>query len=383
MKIVWRTLIFAGVCIVAGASAFAQLSAPLSSGVSGPLDQNLNGLDSEVSPIPSTEVVPGANNLMNGDEHTLPFDSVGASVFSTTMNPFTTTSTVVSNAQSQVDGLLKDSTHLTSGSSLLSSGRSSTGILGSKSTPFAASSPSSLPAAKLTISASIFSISTKAAKENSGERGEKVQGLSLPMSNGSNLSSTRVNRANATSTVEDTNSGSASDRDSDTGKGSTAKKRRAGTIHTANRESSGDQTSPDQQPRDFSISPLEQTQRYGDQDQSSSSSKDKGHFRSLATSSFLSPDIFSSTLQPRQATTNQNQLSNEQKLYGMHDLSSSQLRAAMRKQKRTGGVKDTSSQLGGIGQLSQTRSQRRLQRQQRPKWHNPILQQMENSDSQD
>ena len=355
--------------------AFAQLSGSLSNGLSGSLDQNLNGLDSSVSPIPSTEIVPGANNLMNVDAHSLPFDAVGGSVLATTMNPSTTTSIVVGNVQSQVDGLLRDSPHLTSGSPLVALSRLSATGLASKSTSFTVSSLPSLPLAK-SSTASAFSIS---AKENK----EKGQGLSLPTGNNSNVGFDPTGTAGTigpTTGTDATVSDDKSDRSSDTDKTSTIKKRRPGTIQTAKKKDFVNQDSPELQPEDFSRSPLERALDTADQEQTSS--KNTGPFRNLNTSSFLNPDIFSSSSRSGQATSSRQQFSNQQKLYGMRNLNSSQLRAAIRKQKQAGDVQGTSSQLGVI-RLRSDRSERRLHKQKRPKWHNPILQQMESADSRD
>lgn len=87
----------------------AQLSAPLSPS----LDSNLNGLGSDVAPIPSSELAPGANNLLTPDEHQLPYDAIGANVTATMMDPTVIQYYSLSRTPSQIDNSIRDSSYFT------------------------------------------------------------------------------------------------------------------------------------------------------------------------------------------------------------------------------------------------------------------------------
>ncbi|HSY73348.1 MAG TPA: hypothetical protein VK798_13930 [Alloacidobacterium sp.] len=104
-----RSVFLAVLGILCTTFAGAQLTTSLS----GPLDSNLSGLDSNVSPIPTNEIVPGANNVGTPDEHILPYDAIGASLAATPLSPVITQYNAISRVPFQVDVSLRDSTILT------------------------------------------------------------------------------------------------------------------------------------------------------------------------------------------------------------------------------------------------------------------------------
>lgn len=95
----------------------AQLSTSLGGGgpLSAPLDSDLNGLDSTVAPIPSSTIEPGANNLLNPDSRELPYDAIGASIDATLMSPSATQfyPLLLSRSAYQLDTQQKDATRFT------------------------------------------------------------------------------------------------------------------------------------------------------------------------------------------------------------------------------------------------------------------------------
>jgi len=102
------------VCLaVLGILCTTFAGAQVSTSLSGPLDSNLSGLDSNVSPIPTNEIVPGANNVGTPDEHILPYDAIGASLAATPLSPAITQYNAIIRVPFQVDVSLRDSTILT------------------------------------------------------------------------------------------------------------------------------------------------------------------------------------------------------------------------------------------------------------------------------
>ena len=102
------------VCLaVLGILCTTFAGAQVSTSLSGPLDSNLSGLDSNVSPIPTNEIVSGANNVGTPDEHILPYDAIGASLAATPLSPAITQYNTISRVPFQVDVSLRDSTILT------------------------------------------------------------------------------------------------------------------------------------------------------------------------------------------------------------------------------------------------------------------------------
>src|SRR5579862_7428842 len=88
--------------------AGAQLSTSVGNSVSPTLDTGL----SSVAPTTSTEIEPGASNLLTPDER-VPYDSIGANLDATPLSPAQLQYGLVSRMPFQVDNSLKDATVLT------------------------------------------------------------------------------------------------------------------------------------------------------------------------------------------------------------------------------------------------------------------------------
>lgn len=95
--------------------ASAQLSTSVGSPLSQPLDPNMYGGDTAAAPTSSKSIEPGANNLLAPEDRQLPYDSIGASIVATRMNPSVTQmySQLLSRTPYQVDNTVWDATHLT------------------------------------------------------------------------------------------------------------------------------------------------------------------------------------------------------------------------------------------------------------------------------
>jgi hypothetical protein len=108
-----RNLLRAG-CVLLGMMLCATLAmAQLDTSLSQPLDSDLGGLDSSVAPIPSDSIEPGANNLQTPDEHVLPYDAIGASVIATPMSPAVTQYDTTTRMPFQLDTSIRDASIIT------------------------------------------------------------------------------------------------------------------------------------------------------------------------------------------------------------------------------------------------------------------------------
>ena len=88
--------------------AMAQVSAP----VSGPVSNNLDQATSQIAPETSTEIEPGASSLVLTDNQTIPFDSIGASLSSTLMSPDQDFATQLRQPLTTVDTSIRDATYI-------------------------------------------------------------------------------------------------------------------------------------------------------------------------------------------------------------------------------------------------------------------------------
>jgi len=370
-------LILEAIACVAVLSAQAQYDT-LSDPLSDPIGANLALSDTTVAPSSSGIVVPGANNLLEPDERVPLLDATGSTLVSTRMTPANRGSLAVSKTSSQVDGALKDSLILAASQQALSSGVSGSSAL-QGATSSSATASSSFSTGRLGVSSSSsfsvasnrgMSTSENAALNSSWRVGTKTNAIP-------DLLAARISAA----TVKTTNSNSKTD-DSTTmaplkvvGAGdlptqtSTAGSSGADKARDRNAAPSREPSSKTKE-RDFSKSPLER------QIESTTDDQDPGDvspFKSLGTTSYLAPNIFSPST-PSMPSGNQ-----EQSFTGNQSATNNLLSSAQRSRKRRKATGTT--QLDSTESSIETKSERRLQRMQRPKWHNPILQQMEDGSS--
>ncbi len=99
--------------MLASTFASAQLGTSVGDPLAPPLDDSLNGLDSSVAPIPTSQIEPGAGNLQTPEERILPYDAIGASLVATPMTPSASQYFTVSRAPFQVDAGVRDVTIIT------------------------------------------------------------------------------------------------------------------------------------------------------------------------------------------------------------------------------------------------------------------------------
>lgn len=335
----------ANTCLLLSAILFTmlastQLSSQVGGPVSAPLDTDLNGLNSNVAPIPSSTIEPGANSLLTPDEHVLPYDAIGASIVATPLNPVTL-SNALSRVPFQVDSSLRDASIIT-GLHPAPTG----GIVDIITRKSAKSGASSLrQSSRLNFSASTQSSLASLHGNSSGF-------------NSSSTSQQSFWRVGASSPVVQASqqSGTAS---SDINELSLQNKNRVSQA--------GYNSAPrGKKERDYSTSPLEKvaTADQGSTDTSASP------FGGLDQKSFLDPDI-TSPVYPHKASTRRAATlftgrsqsgSFTRRSYGFPDRGT---KLGMRD-------RGTSNKMSGLTNLSPGTRQAG-----KPKWHNPILQQME------
>lgn len=94
--------------LLSTAFAGAQLSSPSGGTLSQPLGSNSNAVESSVAPIPSSEIEPGASSLLTPAEHILPYDAIGASLEATPLSPSVIQYNLLTRVPFQVDNSLQD-----------------------------------------------------------------------------------------------------------------------------------------------------------------------------------------------------------------------------------------------------------------------------------
>jgi hypothetical protein len=370
--------------------------------ISGPVSQNLSQSNTTVAPTSSTEIVPGANNLLNPDDRKPVPDSTGSDIRATTMSPIDVTSYVVGSSATQVDGALKDSSNL-SGSLLQALiGRLGKGQAGTNSA-LATSTANSFSSTLHAENLSSFTVSTTKNALPSNQPGETAIGSSWRVgTSSSSLSAGMLAGINGNKTADNINKsnqpsvpGSVSDNASMENEPKTLKvvgeqdtvektaaarsERAPGKIASshvrssaapsASADANGDAT----QALKSSQSPLERAD-ISEQD-SEKVKEDAGPFKNLASENFLDPDIFAKTVQNGSSTyssSTRNQRNENQSSSRLDRLRSSSRRSRREGEERTSATDDQFDQT-----RTMSRSERRLQKERRPRWHNPILQQME------
>lgn len=101
--------------VLCGAFAAAQLSTSVGGSLSQPLDSSIYGGNTAAAPTSSTSLEPGANNLLAPEDRVLPYDSIGASIVATRMTPSVTQfyPLLLNRTPYQIDNSLKDATYVT------------------------------------------------------------------------------------------------------------------------------------------------------------------------------------------------------------------------------------------------------------------------------
>lgn len=351
---IYRKLWLAAVCILPAAMAGAQ-------NVSAPLSTPLDSTASSVAPTTSTEIVQGAGNLMVTVTRTPPMDATGANIFSTAMNPFAR-SDATSQTPSQLDGALKDSILMTS--------------IGSQGAPGAASSHRSqqLPgvaSASMTSSFSARSASSSAAAKRTGtdnlSTGDNAQGSSWRPASRS-ISVHADIAPGAGQGTEAAKPFSIAGEQSSRKTGTTGKTAQDGKTQAKSR------TQPLQagQQQDARGTSSETSHFSWDHQQAEMerSTGDATPFKDLDNSSYLNTNIFAP------ATSAQPLSSGTKSYYSRRPESRKRGTAAA---SRLSALNETGMQRQAI----ELRRAERSRRQPKPKWHNPILEQMDINNSQD
>jgi len=330
----------------------AQLSTSVGGSVSEPLDTNLNGLSSTVAPIPSSTIEPGANSLLTPDERVLPYDAIGASIIATPLSPAVTQSYVVSRVPFQVDNSLRDASIVTG----LHPAQpvNIVDIIARKSQGSGFSSaPQSLSLSN------VGTLSTQSLRSMLGKSASELNSTSI-----NQQSFWRVGSAlPVASTLNPT------DQPPQTSIQQSEK--------VLNRDKKpGDQAEstfgpqPVEHVQDSSRSPLEKTPV----DNQDTVDLSAGPFDNLEKKSFLSPDITATPSQYRGSrktgmTSFSDRTQSEPFMRRQAELSELRTMRQMKDQKTTGTDSRSKKQIPSIGQA------------RKPRWHNPILQQMENEAS--
>jgi len=354
---------FLAVALVHAPFVAAQLSTSLSSS----LDTDLNGLDSSVAPIPSSEIEPGANNLAAPEDRQLPYDALGASVVATTMDPTVNQYSTITRTAYQLDSTVRDVTQLTGLHQHLPT--SIIDVIAAKgesigtSTQFRidsslASVRSGAPGISLASSFGIKKniVSPPAASANSlnlSRQTETPAGsaavstpYALPSAMPLNGSATESGDKSKDSTSQADSTLQAHKR-SDTRRGNGS-----GSASPRSEEQSQDQN----QNQDYSRSPLERI----DISSTELVQEADNPFRDLGETSFLKPDITltSSSRQPKSKPA--------YKTPSHNDNASARLKSPTRE-----------THLSSAEARLLKRQEPGMSRPKKPKWRNPILQQME------
>ena len=356
----------ANVCLLAltilsAAYAGAQLSGALSPA----LDNNLNGLDSSVAPVPSTEIEPGASNLLTPEEHVLPYDSIGASLEATALSPSLTRYTAFARVPFQIDGSIRDSTLITGQGSVIPI--NIVDIIGGRSGKEGLAS-SLQPGASSFGDASRISFGLQ-KKIPPGVNGMSPGALDQRTSWMAGSTSAALPPLPATQLPEQTSTAIASalaGNPSNGNSSTTSTSTRSGASRL-NRERNGqsektgdDSTASTEPAQDYSRSPLEAAN--GDREDVGSIMASP--FDSLDQKSYLNPDITSArlprTLAKGASRRTQSESASRPNPLGTRSFSKASDQGMTRAESRL--LKESS----------------RTEPAKHPKWHNPILQQMEN-----
>ena len=358
------------VCLaVLGILCTTFAGAQVSTSLSGPLDSNLSGLDSNVSPIPTNEIVSGANNVGTPDEHILPYDAIGASLAATPLSPAITQYNTISRVPFQVDVSLRDSTILTG--LHLQVPTNVVDVIG-RSSARSGSSSSIESKINLTTSGTSPLQGGPALQGGSWTAGGSI----IPASSwrvGSMGSATAMNSMLPAPTTQPPTSSHLVGED-------------ASSPQTVGEQSNTGGKATSQQvdkPQDYSRSPLEKVESsLGENPDATQSSASP--FRQLDQGSFLNPDVTLShpSTSSYQSTSSYHSSSSYQSTSSYHSSTrrqSSILNA--RKNLIVGNSRNSGNRFNPSISNDEARLMRQTSRDQakKNKWHNPILQQMEDN----
>jgi hypothetical protein len=325
--------------------ASAQLSSPVSGSLSEPLDTNIYGLDSGVAPTTSSTITPGANSLLTPDEHVLPYDAIGASIVATPLNPSLSQSSAVGRLPFQVDNSLRDASIITE----LHSGQPGNIVdsINRKSIKLGASQPQS--SWSTVNSSSRSSLGSLPGISASGLSGTSMRQRSF-WSVGSTSAALRINPPDPSPTSQQ--SGKAL---KDTNGISLQDKKLSG-------QSERDSGPQPEKARDYSRSPLEKVAADQGSIDTSASPFD------LDKRNFLNPDITSASSPHKTSMRGTSTSSTSRVQSGSFARRSS----GLLEQRKTPDARDrrasnNASRATNLG----------ADQVGKPKWHNPVLQQME------
>lgn len=337
--------------------------------VSGSLSQPLDSSFSAVAPTTSTEIEPGASNLMTPDEHVLPYDSIGASLNATQLSADVTQYNTLSRVAFQIDNSIRDATLATGlhaqipinvveviGRSAARTG-SLTSLQSSSSlvNPFSTSAASSLVGKSALMGSGLkFGANAPVSSWRIGSMGSSLAIDPLPPP--------PTPPAPLKLVSEETSQ----EKEKTTGKSGSGK----GSESGSGKDAGSSQADQDQ---DYSRSPLEAVT-------SSSGSLEAGTqnntspFKELGQESFLNPDITSASSRPRTSSSS----------YQSSSYQSSLRSSSMNSRKSMLSGHSLNSGNGTNPPISPDearllRHNLSEQRSKRKKWHNPILQQMEDN----
>jgi len=359
-------------CLLLFTTLWTALSgAQLTDSLSQPLDSNLNGPSSAVAPTTSTEIEPGANNLLAPDEHVLPYDAIGASIVATPLSPAVTQYDQLARTPFQIDGSIRDASVLTGQRSLTP--LNIVDLIARRPGQFSSSALSQAPGSSFG-SAPMLSVKSLPVKTSAMTSGGVLQG---PMTL---QSSWKIGGSPAASAINPLQQAAAAQADSPSEHQSAGGEDKSSTsllnkkLGDRGVENAAVPSTADK-PQDYSRSPLEASENQ----EPVSADIAASPFESLDQNSFLNPDITAPTTRRnafrRQAGTS---FSNREQL----GFSARTQATFLQPQPRT-----TEMMREGISP-AESRLMRQTQRDnqmKRPTWHNPILQQMEddaNSDRQ-
>ena len=383
-----RNLCFAMLGMLCTLFAGAQISGSLSQ----PLDSNL----SAVAPTTSTEIEPGANSLVTPDEHVLPYDSIGASLNATLLSADVTQYNTLSRMPFQIDNSIRDATLATGlhtqtpinvveliGRSAVRTGSSSSlQTSSSLVNPFSTSAASSLEGKSALLGSGLKSgVNTAASTWRIGSMGSSLAIDPLPPPPTPpaplKLVGEETPQGNEKATGQ---SGSGNVSGNRYGSGSANASGSRYSSRSGNRPGSGSGqdagSSPADQEQDYSRSPLETvTSSSGSSEGETQNSSSP--FKQLGQESFLNPDITSASPRPRTSSSSYQSSSYQS------SLRSSSMNS--RKSLLSGhSLSSENSENGTNPRISPDEARLMKhnlsdQRSKRKKWHNPILQQMEDN----
>lgn len=359
-RILFRRLCLAELALMCTAIAGAQLSTSTGGSLSNPLDTNLGGPDSGAATTLSGAIEPGANNLMTPEDRVLPYDAIGASIEATTMSPSATQfyPLMFSRIPYQVDSTLKDATFLTG--QRIAIPANIVDIITRKPD-------------KLGLSAPATSFGPTSALSSALLQGKGPQGMGADLSatfaqqsrwkaGGSTAAQQAIN-APASSTwpaqqqsAQPSDMGTISLKGWSKGNDLLLKKKDNGQGVGPNTGSS----TPDKT-QDYSRSPLEAPPAYGDQP---SITVADSPFENLGTYSFLNPDITRAS--PRRSLSRREKMSSREK---EKMLAASRTGQGFSMRVKSREMSPDETRLKKLSSGGETLA--------KPKWHNPILQQME------